>query len=249
MSNNFTNRRLTGFTLVELLVVISIIALLIAILLPALGKARSAAASIRCANNQRQTFLAFRAYADNNRQYLMPFGYTFGTTVLAPTWYANLLGSSGYYMSPNINRLLITNSTVYASVGTLACPVISAPKAYEPTGGSPSYVGTTYGINVRIYRAYHMSGGSTSAQSLYRPLPTERLKQPSNIFMLSDNIELSYNIRPDDSPKVDFRHNDAAQMLYFDGHVTPIKLDGNTHLRDGNTTAGYFNDYWTGGYF
>ena len=55
-----------GFTIVELLVVIAIIAALTAILLPALGKARTSAYQIRCTSNLKQIDLAIRAYMDRN---------------------------------------------------------------------------------------------------------------------------------------------------------------------------------------
>jgi len=63
-----------GFTLVELLVVIGIIALLIAILLPALSKAREAAIRTQCLSNVRQVATTLRLYALDNRDFV-PLGY------------------------------------------------------------------------------------------------------------------------------------------------------------------------------
>jgi prepilin-type N-terminal cleavage/methylation domain-containing protein len=59
-----------GFTLVELLVVIGIVALLVALLLPALSKARHAAAGVVCQSNMRQVGLGLLLYAHDNGQYL-----------------------------------------------------------------------------------------------------------------------------------------------------------------------------------
>src|SRR5436189_2348387 len=61
--------RRSGFTLVELLVVVGIITLLIAFLLPALRRARLAAERTVCMSNQRQTYIALAMYAVDFREY------------------------------------------------------------------------------------------------------------------------------------------------------------------------------------
>src|SRR5215472_4906198 len=63
--------RQRGFTLIELLVVIAIIAILGAMLLPALAKSKLKAQGLYCMNNHRQLCLAWRLYADDNRDVLV----------------------------------------------------------------------------------------------------------------------------------------------------------------------------------
>lgn len=91
-----------GFTLVELLVVVGIIAVLIAILLPALGRARASAKTIQCSSNLRQIGQGMIQYSINS-QGVLPVGYInwgFAGFTYGDHW-ANILVRSRVMSAPN----------------------------------------------------------------------------------------------------------------------------------------------------
>ncbi len=89
-------RRHRGFTLVELLVVIGIIALLISILLPSLNKARRAANTVKCSANLHGIMLAFQIYGSQNHDYFpgstLTTGFGCGSTAYSETYCPDVSG-------------------------------------------------------------------------------------------------------------------------------------------------------------
>ncbi len=163
-----------AFTLVELLVVIGIIALLISILLPVLGKARKRANDVGCKSNLRQIVLAMVMYAGDNHGAMPNYGYTDSTGNLIPydpataatdpnnpnpgIWSETL---HGYLNGPKRNAAAGLANNYYLGASFLRCPEAT------PFEGSNAYTFWTYGVNFgtvsnthfpAIFNYYNLTG-------------------------------------------------------------------------------------------
>jgi prepilin-type processing-associated H-X9-DG protein/prepilin-type N-terminal cleavage/methylation domain-containing protein len=214
MKNSVNLKKAPGFTLVELLVVIGIIALLISVLMPALNKARASAMQITCLSNLRQVDLAFYAYSLDNKS-KVPGSYWEGPINLDwggvnnALYQANPHAYTHPFQTSVLKKYLVTDRV-------LTCPLAARPNGFFD-----------YTMVIR------MAGAKTNLRArMSYPLHPEQSSSPRAYFpaipLLVEENQFWYNSVDDDgsfanADQFSHRHSGKSNIAYLDGSVGQFK--------------------------
>ena len=210
--------RAGGFTLIELLVVIAVIAILAALLLPALAKAKDAAKSTQCKSNLRQIAVGLNLYVGDFQKYPL---CTDGNQGNPSYWDAKVLvycqGNRGVFFCPaNKPGYRWTNS-----------PVPQANQSYGYNqGGTDDHgtlgIGGTRGVYVPVPETKVLVPCDMLASGDY---PGLKIGQDADIFpSVEGNKYVTNESDEDDGDHLAGRHSRGANAFFCDAHIEHARL-------------------------
>jgi prepilin-type N-terminal cleavage/methylation domain-containing protein/prepilin-type processing-associated H-X9-DG protein len=226
-----------AFTLIELLVVVAIIAILAALLLPALGRAKSQAKSIACLSNLKQLSLCWHLYILENSDSLVPNN---SIVYFSPAPGASADSGTSWCLGEDERTELTSSNIVH---GLLYQYNTSASIYHCPADVSTAETISGESLPQLRQRSYNMSqsvnGYPNFNPEIFASIPmwakfTQiRSPVPSNLFVFIDENEdaiedAEYGCPPAGSPYYDpdvwwdmpsNRHNQGASLSFADGHV------------------------------